>query len=145
MIWIDLEHKKPTDVNIPGWLPWSQEKWDGWLAESARLTVELAALQAADNVKGRNDLIDANSDHWGELKPWLEALSHGKCWFSETRDEFSHYDVEHFRPKKLVRDTLGSVRDGYWWLAFDYTNYRLCGNVGNRKKGNCFPLQRGSL
>jgi len=37
------------------------------------------------------------------------------------------------------------VRDGYWWLAFDYMNLRVCGNVGNRKKGGWFPLEDGSL
>ena len=36
------------------------------------------------------------------------------------------------------------MRDGYWWLAFDYTNFRLCGNVGNRKKGGWFPLRTGT-
>ncbi len=37
------------------------------------------------------------------------------------------------------------MRDGYWWLAFDYMNFRICGNVGNRKKGGWFPLREGSL
>ena len=37
------------------------------------------------------------------------------------------------------------MRDGYWWLAFDYMNFRACGNVGNRKKGGWFPLKDGSL
>lgn len=39
----------------------------------------------------------------------------------------------------------GTVRDGYWWLAFDYTNFRACGNVPNRKKGGWFPLHQDSL
>jgi hypothetical protein len=39
----------------------------------------------------------------------------------------------------------GIKRDGYWWLAFDYMNFRLIGNVGNRKKGVWFPLANGSL
>ncbi|WP_197022052.1 hypothetical protein [Sulfitobacter sp. 20_GPM-1509m] len=56
-----------------------------------------------------------------------------------------HYDVEHFRPKKEARDLDGTVRDGYWWLAFNFMNFRVCGNVGNRKKGGWFPLQAGSL
>ena len=53
----------------------------------------------------------------------------------------SHYEVEHFRPKKETKELDGTVRDGYWWLSFDYTNFRLCGNVGNRKKGGWFPLK----
>ena len=84
------------------------------------------------------------SAHWGRLKPWLQSLSGGKCWFSEVRELYSHYDVEHFRPKKEAKALDETVRDGYWWLAFDYMNFRLCGNVGNRKKGGWFPLQTGS-
>lgn len=145
MIWIDLEHKLPTDTDIPGWTPWTQVQWDEWLDKSSRLVAELAALEAEGKRTERNELIDANSDHWGKLKEWLLALSGGKCWFSETRDLFSHYDVEHFRPKKEAQALDGAERDGYWWLAFDYMNFRACGNVGNRKKGGWFPLRQGSL
>lgn len=145
MIWIDLEHKRPTDTDIPGWIPWTQEQWNTWLAKSAQLIAELAALEAEGKRAERNELIDANSGHWGALKEWLLALSGGKCWFSEVRELYSHYDVEHFRPKKEAKALDGRERDGYWWLAFDYMNFRVCGNVGNRKKGGWFPLKDGSL
>ncbi|AYH44516.1 hypothetical protein [Azoarcus sp. DN11] len=145
MIFIDLENKKPTDTNIPGWTPWTQAQWDAWLAKSKQLVADMAALEAAGKRDERNALIDANSGHWGALKDWLLALSGGKCWFSEVRELYSHYDVEHFRPKKEAKTLDGGERDGYWWLAFDYMNFRACGNVGNRKKGGWFPLQQGSL
>lgn len=145
MIWIDLEHKRPTDTDIPNWKPWTQAQWDTWLAKSAQMVVELAALDAAGKRDERNALIDANSAHWGAVKEWLLALSAGKCWFSEVRELYSHYDVEHFRPKKEAKALDASLRDGYWWLAFDYMNFRVCGNVGNRKKGGWFPLKSGSL
>ncbi len=145
MIWIDLEHKLPTDTDIPNWVPWSPAQWSAWLAKSAQLVTELAALDTAGKRDERNELIDANSDHWGALKEWLLALSAGKCWFSEVRELYSHYDVEHFRPKKEAKSLDGTKRDGYWWLAFDYMNFRACGNVGNRKKGGWFPLKVGSL
>ncbi|OCB01600.1 hypothetical protein BBC27_03045 [Acidithiobacillus ferrivorans] len=145
MIWIDLEHKLPTDINIPNWMPWTQAQWNAWLATSAQLVADLAALDAAGKREERNALIDANSAHWGALKEWLLALSAGKCWFSEVRELYSHYDVEHFRPKKEAKALDATVRDGYWWLAFDYMNFRVCGNVGNRKKGGWFPLKDGSL
>lgn len=143
MIWIDLENRLPTDTDIAGWTPWTVAQWQAWIAESERLVAELARLQDAGDTKARNDFIDANSDHWGKLKPWLLALSAGKCWFSEARDIYSHMDVEHFRPKKEAKRTA-ETDDGYWWLAFDYMNFRACGNVGNRKKGGWFPLQAGS-
>lgn len=145
MIWIDLENKLPTDADIPKWKPWTQAQWDAWLAKSAQLVNDLAALDAAGKRDERNALIDANSAHWGALKEWLLALSAGKCWFSEVRELYSHYDVEHFRPKKEAKALGASQRDGYWWLAFDYMNFRVCGNVGNRKKGGWFPLKDGSL
>jgi uncharacterized protein (TIGR02646 family) len=145
VIFIDLEHKKPTDEDIPGWVPWTQAQWGAWLAKSRQLVTDMAALEAAGKRDERNALIAANGAHWGALKEWMLALSGGKCWFSEVRELYSHYDVEHFRPKKEARALDGTERDGYWWLAFDYMNFRACGNVGNRKKGGWFPLKDGSL
>jgi uncharacterized protein (TIGR02646 family) len=145
VIFIDLEHKRPTDTDIPGWVPWTQAQWDAWLIKSKELVERMTILQTAENYVERNVLIDANGAHWGALKEWLLALSAGKCWFSEVRDLYSHYDVEHFRPKKVAKTLDGADRDGYWWLAFDYMNFRVCGNVGNRKKGGWFPLKHGSL
>ncbi|WP_019866538.1 HNH endonuclease family protein [Methylovulum miyakonense] len=144
MIWIDLENRRPTDTDIPKWSAWPDATWQAWLTESERLSTELVRLQKTGDILTRNALIDANSAHWGKLKPWLLALSAGKCWFSEARDIYSHLDVEHFRPKKEAKAFDGTVRDGYWWLAFDYMNFRACGNVGNRKKGGWFPLNTGS-
>ena len=145
MIFIDLEHRKPTDTDIPGWKPWTQEQWGAWLEKSQQLVSDMAMLEEAGKRNERNALIDANREHWGSLKEWLSALSGGKCWFSEVRELYSHYDVEHFRPKKEAKALDGIKRDGYWWLAFDYMNFRICGNVGNRKKGGWLPLQQGSL
>lgn len=145
MIWIDLEHKRPTAAHLSDDIRWSQADWDAWLAKPKQLVSDMAALEAAGKRDERNELIDAKSGHWGKLKPWLLALSYGKCWFSEVRELYSHYDVEHFRPKKEAKALDGTERDGYWWLAFDYMNFRVCGNVGNRKKGGWFPLKEGSL
>ncbi|MCP4700398.1 MAG: hypothetical protein GY862_26630 [Gammaproteobacteria bacterium] len=137
MIWIKFDGKCPTDSDIPGWEPWTKEEWEAWLTESKRLLNEMSKLHQAGDISARNALIDTHKGHWGKLRPWLLALSGGKCWFSEARDIFSHIDVEHFRPKKEAKSLDGSVRD--------YTNFRACGNVGNRKKGGWFPLKKGSL
>ena len=111
-----------------------------WLAQAESL---LQCLRDAPDVEERHAIIDRNSRIWRELRSWLLELSHGKCWFSEARDCFSHFEVEHFRPKKLVRDADGSTSEGYWWLAFEWSNLRICGNVGNRSKGGAFPLRDG--
>lgn len=148
MRFIDIEGKTPVntpaDPDVPDWTPWTEQAWQTWLDTSETLHRDLERLNAAGNVEARNKYIDVHSSHWGQLKIWLKALSKGKCWFSEVRELYSHYDVEHFRPKKEAKNNDKTKRDGYWWLAFDYTNYRLCGNVGNRKKGGWFPLQDGS-
>ena len=111
-----------------------------WVTKASQL---LAQLGAAPDAATRNAIIDANSAVWGELKQWLLSLSHHKCWFSEAKDCFSHWDVEHYRPKKSARDADGTEHEGYWWLAFDWHNLRICGNAGNRKKGTYFPLRAG--
>jgi len=144
VIFIDLENKLPTDHDLPEDIRWAKVEWDAWLAESARLVGDLAKLDAAGKKTERNELIEKNSAHWGKLKPWLLALSSGKCWFTEAREIASHLDVEHFRPKKTARNIKGPERDGYWWLAFDYMNFRIAGTVPNRKKGAWFPLRHGS-
>ncbi len=111
-----------------------------WIRRAAAL---IAELKSAGDCGARNMIIDENSALWGELKEWLLGLSHGKCWFSEAKDCFSHWDVEHYRPKKSAKDRDGTTHGGYWWLAFDWENYRICGNAGNRKKGTYFPLRDG--
>ena len=105
----------------------------------------LEELKATPNAEERKRIIDKNSTVWGDLKEWLLTLSHQKCWFSEAKDCFSHWDVEHFRPKKSAKDLDGTKYDGYWWLTFDWHNFRICGNAGNRKKGTFFPLREGCV
>ena len=149
MICIEFEGKTPVntplDLSFPSWKPWSKEEWVEWQRKSNEYLAEIIRLNSANLIIERNNFIDSKSSHWGQLKLWLQVLSYGKCWFSEVRELYSHYDVEHFRPKKEHKDLDGNVHDGYWWLAFEYTNYRLCGNVGNRKKGGWFPLKADSL
>ena len=130
MRFIDIEGHKPDDA---------------WLQKSDELTKKLIEFHEKGDIEGRNKLINDNSEHWGKLKDWLLDLSNRKCWFSEAHEIYSHYDVEHFRPKLEAKQLNGPPRDGYWWLAFDYRNFRVCGNVGNRKKGGWFPLQVGSV
>lgn len=144
MRWIDFENRKPTDADIPGWTPWTAEEWKAWLEKSKRHLTEVERLHNSGDIEKRNKYIDSKSGHWGELKPWLLALSHGKCWFTEGREICSHIDVEHFRPKKECISLDGIEKDGYWWLAFEYSNFRVAGNVPNRKKGGWFPLHSGS-
>ena len=109
-----------------------------WLDKAAKYQDE---IEKASTLEEKYELIDRYSSHWGDLKEWLLDLFGGKCWYSEAKEIFSHYHVEHFRPKKKAFDLDRTERPGYWWLAFDWKNYRISGSVGNIKKGNYFPLR----
>jgi uncharacterized protein (TIGR02646 family) len=111
------------------------QKWENKASEV------LDELKNAPDMAARKKIIDKNKTLWGDFKQWLLSLSHQKCWFSEAKDCFTYWDVEHFRPKKSAKALDGTEYDGYWWLAFDWQNFRICGNVGNNKKGTYFPLR----
>ena len=108
-----------------------------WTTKAYELTKKLTD---ATTKAERDDIINSNK-HWSDLKGDLEKLSYGKCWYSEAREIHSHYHVDHFRPKKKAKDSDDVDRGGYWWLSYDWTNYRLCGSVGNTKKGDRFPVK----
>lgn len=78
-----------------------------------------------------------------------------KCaWCERHRDWKRELDVEHYRPKAAVTCWEGSpplvsnappkevrVSSGYWWLAFDWSNYSLaCGPCNQGWKRNLFPV-----
>lgn len=105
-----------------------------------KTTQFLVAMKNATTKLERDDIIDKHHGYWKVFKNQLKAISHNKCWYSETRNPYSHYHVDHFRPKKKVVEYDTSERDGYWWLTFDFTNYRLAGSVGNTKKANHFAV-----
>lgn len=100
-------------------------------------------------------------DHWGVHKPhFLYAQYIGKCAFCETRTSSGYPgDVEHFRPKAYCqalgpavsfndvggqapgRKNLGSKAPGYWWLAYDWSNYLYsCNRCNSIWKKNQFPI-----
>ena len=120
---------------------------EDWLARAETLT---------DDLNGKNDaeikvIIKANAPLWSELKSHMSGISHSKCWYSEARIAITELEVEHFRPKGRVTGVT-PVHKGYWWLAFDWNNYRLSYSLINKRrtdvregnvqgKGCYFPLQ----
>lgn len=120
-------------------LPATSAKWN---LKAQQLLTELNSI---DDVAERNRFIDKNHRYWKLFKSSLKAHSHNKCWYSETRNPYSHYHVDHFRPKKCVIEFDGTKRDGYWWLAFDKSNYRLSGGVGNAKKKDHFAVKYNTV
>lgn len=122
------------------YIPREEEPDQAWLKKAKKL---LKDLRDAPDKAARDAIIDGNAAFWGKLKTWLLSLSDDKCWFSEAKDVFNHWHVEHFRPKKSAKDLDGTECEGYWWLAFEWSNFRICGSVGNAKKGTFFPLAPG--
>lgn len=126
-------------IDINKFVP-SQE----WLDKSQELLDEL--ISHRNNKAKRDEIIDRDSSqkHWKSLKEELKKLSFGKCWYSEAREIYSYYHVDHFRPKKsAIDDTSGKKvkRDGYWWFTFNYKNFRLSGGIGNTLKVDHFAVK----
>lgn len=123
-----------------------------WCQKAEELTQQLKSLRDFDE---RKRLIEENKVMWKELKDWLLKLSYEKCWYSEARDKVSDYHVDHFRPKFRAKNLDKSERDGYWWLAFEWKNYRISGSICNslhcgadgetHGKADYFPLKDGSI
>lgn len=111
---------------------------DKWLKKAEIATKKLLDAKTSEE---RQKIIDDNSGLWAEVKQHLLKISHNKCWYSESIERFSHYHVDHFRPKKRAFDLNGEDQGGYWWLAFEWRNYRITGSVGNTKKGDRFCVR----
>jgi uncharacterized protein (TIGR02646 family) len=107
----------------------------------------------------RHAFIRSNEKLWKDLRPYLAAVcgknqEDFKCWYCEVKTSRFTYHVDHFRPKGRVRDKDQQPEPGYWWLAFDYRNYRLAcefcntphqddAEIGALGKWDQFPLRDG--
>lgn len=112
---------------------------EGWQAKADALNVKLNAANDAD----RAGILKENPI-WQELFIPLQNLSKGKCWYSEAKEVMSDKDIDHFRPKNEARNLDGSVREGYWWLAYDYENYRFSSIYSNRRRQDKFDETKGT-
>lgn len=79
-------------------------------------------------------------NNWSKLKEHLLDVFHGKCGYCEARfTPTSFGDVEHYRPKGRVSEEPG--HRGYYWLAYEPTNYlpacQLCNEPAKRDH---FPI-----
>ncbi|MTJ51968.1 hypothetical protein FJR38_04410 [Anabaena sp. UHCC 0253] len=108
-----------------------------WLEEAEKITCQLKSAISEDE---RKKIIEKNEGHWRKdiFRNWLIDQFYRKCWYSEAKESVSSYHVDHFRPKGRAKELDGSSRDGYWWLAFEWHNYRISGELLNVKKRICF-------
>ncbi len=122
MIFIDLENNPPPLK---------------WIKKADLIT---RSLLAEKDPKKRNDIIDKNEMLWSELKEYLSLLNNEKCWYTESKNPAAHCHVDHFRPKKEALDENNDDKGGYWWLAFDWMNYRYSGPAPNTRKKSYFHV-----
>ena len=127
-------------------------------------TVVKKARTAVENAVGSNTA-PKFSEVWGEFKAAFSAAQHGRCGYCDqgvigTQDG----DVEHYAPKSKVSmlgqdeatwgteaPNLAKVKGrkpvelsagGYWWLAYEWSNYLLaCANCNRKWKGTIFPIK----
>jgi uncharacterized protein (TIGR02646 family) len=99
------------------------------------------SLLSATSYLERCQIIDANEALWRELKDFLLEISNQKCWYSEACDVYNNLHVDHFRPKKIALGIDKQDHGGYWWLAFKWGNYRVCGGAGNVRKKEKFAIR----
>ncbi|CAD5920402.1 hypothetical protein PCC9214_00622 [Planktothrix tepida] len=133
MRWIDIDQLEIPD----GW----QAKADKALNE-LRQEIECAeqkARSAGEDIRAaRRKAISEGLDKssrkkiWQELNSYLAKLRNGKCWYSESLNPGSNKDVDHFRPKNRVYEDPD--HEGYWWLAFDWRNYRYSCQLCNQHR-----------
>lgn len=130
------------------------DSFNDWIKTADDHLTEIRALAP----KKRGKYWSANN-HWKELYTTLSRLSGHKCWYSESPENSSEWEIEHYRPKALSKNEKGEKirEDGYWWLSYKYKNYRLAGSLVNKLrndrftneykvigKGNYFPLEEDS-
>ncbi|PKG42492.1 hypothetical protein [Psychroflexus sp. MES1-P1E] len=117
---------------------------------------------AGMSVTDRKIYITSHPD-WNQLQSIMLGVSHNKCWYSEAPIGNGDLEVDHFRPKNKSKQKLDFTDpkskstvhkiNGYWWLAYDWDNYRLAGALTNKLrrdrlgdcddvkgKGDYFPL-----
>ncbi|MBT9313209.1 HNH endonuclease family protein [Leptothoe kymatousa] len=113
-----------------------------WIDDAKAVTDQ---LHAATGKAAREKIIKRNEKLWRDdrIRDWLLTQFNNKCWYTEAYESVSSIHVDHYRPKGRVRDLEGNEDDGYWRLAFNWKNYRICGQLINVKKSDVFPLFEG--
>jgi len=133
MRWVDID-----ELEIP----------DGWqtLADTAlnELQQEISLAEQTSRANGEDFKVarkkaiseglnkDSRKKIWRDLAPQLAKLHNGKCWYSESLNSGSDKDIDHFRPKNRVAED--SNHEGYWWLAFEWRNYRYSCKWCNQRR-----------
>lgn len=107
------------------------------------------------NSADRSDYFNTNK-HWNDVRFRLPFVEHGhnKCWYSEAGMGEGLF-IDHFRPKLRATRSIGiyptyseggtrPLLTGYYWLGYDYRNFRVAGYTVNGIKKGYFPIKQGT-
>lgn len=132
------------------------------MAATSSGSTTTTSLPNSGKKKKKGDLFTAK---WSDFKDAFSEAQHGKCAYCEVSViGAQHGDVEHFYPKARIDgllddpDTWGKERPflsnvlgrkpavvcdtGYWWLAYEWSNYLLsCLACNEYWKGAIFPVE----
>lgn len=147
MRYINISNLKETFDRLNGTGSFSE--WERSAKEHLRNIESKPSKKKRENYFSRYNI-------WTILYPALSELSGDKCWYTESKENSSEWQIDHFRPKAKSLDVEGDVilENGYWWLSYDWKNFRLSGTLVNylrkgrfkegdevKGKGNYFPLK----
>lgn len=123
------------------------DEFKAWQSTATKLTNSLKNCIDPKNARMERREILRSNTHWTRLKPLLKKIFGDLCWYTDCDLTGSFGDIDHFRPKSSSCDLDGNIilDEGYWWLAYDYRNFRLSCEYANRKykdggKSTYFPV-----
>lgn len=92
-----------------------------------------------DSIITKNEHKFNGGIYGNKTKESLKILYKFKCAYCETDTTAgAPLQVEHFRPKAKTDGDL--EHNGYYWLAYEWSNLTLGCSTCNRNKGNHFPI-----
>ncbi len=81
-----------------------------------------------------------------EVKESLKKIYGSKCAYCESEWLGSSSPrVDHYRPKKFIKDVSKEAHYGYYWLSLEWTNLIQSCETCNSKKSNKFPIASEGL
>lgn len=94
----------------------------------------LQRLKEADSAEQRKEILKkaSSTDIWRSFYESLPENLKKKCWYCESEEIRSDMPVDHFRPKNKVENE--KEHNGYWWLAFNWDNYRCACTFCNSRR-----------
>jgi hypothetical protein len=123
-----IKISRPPLTSLPELRQWAEA------SKSAR-----QKLLAEFATPGKVDLGRFRPEIWQRTRDALAKIFHSKCAACESRVGVGTFvSVTHFRPK--IRVVEDKSTQGYWWLAYDWSNlFILCPRC-EQMKGARFPI-----